>query len=659
MTSSANDTVNPGTLKFGRYIVYRLIGEGGMGKVYLAKDPVLERDVAVKVIVLDINLDEKTRQGYLGRFTLEAKASAKLKHQSIVSVHDAGEEKGVPWIAFEYVDGERLDSLLNHQSKLPVNEAVSIALDIAGALYHAHNNDIVHRDIKPSNILIERSTGIAKIADFGIVKAPWVVLTKQGNVVGSPGYMSPEQINGFEPDPRTDIFSLGVVLYEMLVGKHPFLRDDVQSTLLATLSGKYTPLNKMNPGIPLALESVIDKCLKFDRKKRIQSAEEITKLLISDASLSTYQSYSRQTLGGMAQNITTVLKNGSITGHTKNFLNTRLFGVVKIYESFIKTTKGYLRKIPFLSKRKETRIDFSSVDQTQVFNGRQKEKGTPLTRQVLALSGWYKAFQNVSLKTRIALVIMVIAIFGVLIPSFLYIRSNSEVASLKKEVREGALEQSLIAAKELRTRGSTWPGNELLRRGHTHLNENNIELAAMFADEIIAFDPNLTQAYILAGRTAIKSGDFDKARKAFVMAKKQEDGKALLKKVHVQILADISQELMQEDAQQSLIAMTTAVLTPDDEPLIRSWLESENYWLRWNSVRIMQAGSRSVDMVDVYLLDLQHGPDVDIRVVAAYRLGELGDIRAVSVLKETASKKRRSDPAVAKAAKSVLRKYFK
>ena len=265
--------------RFGRYVVVRALGKGAMGEVYLAHDPVLDRKVALKVIAIDPSLDRATREEYFKRFSYEAQASARLNHPSIVAVYDAGEHNGLPWIAFQYVEGETLEKLLGRRGNLPIKRCMAFALDIASALEHAHGWKIVHRDVKPANILIESSTGIAKLADFGIVKAPWAAMTQEGDTLGSPGYMSPEQIDGAELDERADIFCLGVVLYQMISGKHPFLRDTVSSTAYATCSGAYAPLREVASNVPPALDWAVRKCLAIDRRKRTGSAAELISML--------------------------------------------------------------------------------------------------------------------------------------------------------------------------------------------------------------------------------------------------------------------------------------------------------------------------------------------------------------------------------------------
>ena len=279
VTSSNLEKNSENSRRFGRYVVKGVLGEGAMGRVFLAEDPVLQRLIAVKVIALERPIDEKTKREYLERFAIEARSSAKLSHPSIVAVHDAGQQDGVPWIAFEYVKGERLDQVLKKEKNLSFERLTTIAIQIASALQLAHEHHIVHRDIKPANILLDSRTGIAKLADFGVVKAPWAVLTQSGTSVGSPGYMSPEQIDGSQIDSRSDLFSLGIVIYEMITGRHPFVRDTVPATFYATISGDYEPLKKLRADTPPELVKVINSLLKSQKELRLSSAQDLIDLI--------------------------------------------------------------------------------------------------------------------------------------------------------------------------------------------------------------------------------------------------------------------------------------------------------------------------------------------------------------------------------------------
>lgn len=259
----------------GRYQIVRVLGSGATGTVYLAEDPMLARKVALKVITLAPDVDPGAKETYLARFSAEAKALARLDHPCIVQIYDAGEEQNNPWISFQLVDGESLESLIAKRGKLTVRRALLFALDIASALRHAHGSNIFHRDVKPANILIEPKTGMAKLTDFGIAQALWSKPVENGSMIGTPGYMSPEQIDGKEVDARSDIFSLGVVLYQMISGEQPFLRESLLATIDATCRGEYIPLQTFVPDVPKNVDAVVRRCLFVNPNMRIRSADEL------------------------------------------------------------------------------------------------------------------------------------------------------------------------------------------------------------------------------------------------------------------------------------------------------------------------------------------------------------------------------------------------
>ena len=266
-------SICPSTIN--RYRIIKLLGSGAMGNVYLAQDPILARTIALKVITKDVTAEPVVTEAYLARFSAEAKALARLDHPCIVQIYDSGEEGGKPWIAFQFVDGESLEALLLRRRTLTIRRALLFTIDIASALQHAHSWNIIHRDIKPANILIDQKTGIAKLTDFGIAQALWSKSVENGSMMGSPGYMSPEQIDGKEVDRRSDIFSLGSVLYQMVSGRSPFLRESLPATINATCHGDYLPLRNLVPEAPKALETVLRRCLFANYKMRLGSAAEL------------------------------------------------------------------------------------------------------------------------------------------------------------------------------------------------------------------------------------------------------------------------------------------------------------------------------------------------------------------------------------------------
>ena len=241
-----------------------------MGVVYKALDPVLDRTVAIKT--LNLSLSEKELKEYEARFYQEAKATGKISHPNIVSLFDVGRSDGHVYMAMEYLEGQELRSIIDSGKRLDMNRIVDIARQVAEGLAYAHDHHIVHRDIKPSNIMILRS-GLAKITDFGIAMIPASsVKTMTGMVMGSPQYMSPEQVSGKKLDHRADIFSLGVVLYEMLTGNAPFTGENIHAIMYQTVNLNPPPPSAVNPETPRILDYIVAKSLAKQADERYQSA---------------------------------------------------------------------------------------------------------------------------------------------------------------------------------------------------------------------------------------------------------------------------------------------------------------------------------------------------------------------------------------------------
>ncbi|MGQ9525860.1 MAG: protein kinase domain-containing protein [Armatimonadota bacterium] len=254
----------------GRYRIIREIARSN-DVVYEALDPVIGRRVAVKVLILPPNLSGEARRERIERFHREAKAAGKLSHPNIVTIHEVGESQGQHFIAMEYLEGHTLRDILQLQGPLPVDRAKDIALQILDALDYAHSQNVVHRDIKPDNIHI-LPDGRVKITDFGIARIMTdPAITTDGRVFGTPSYMSPEQVAGRPVDERSDLFSLGVVLYEMVTGRKPFVGDSI-----VTITYQITAVDPPVPeGIPSDLAAVIMKALAKDVSARYQSAREM------------------------------------------------------------------------------------------------------------------------------------------------------------------------------------------------------------------------------------------------------------------------------------------------------------------------------------------------------------------------------------------------
>ena len=214
----------------GRYEIHSELGRGTMGVVYRGHDPVIDRAVAIKTVLLPETLSSEERNRFLERFFMEARIAGKLLHPNVVVTYDAAtdETTGVPFIAMELVEGTSLNQVLLEKGKLPWDEALAIAIPLATALDHAHQEGIVHRDIKPANVIVTHG-GVPKLADFGIAKYASADLTQTGVIVGTPYFMSPEQLRGEKLNGRSDLFSLAALLYNLVVGQPPFHGSDLAS----------------------------------------------------------------------------------------------------------------------------------------------------------------------------------------------------------------------------------------------------------------------------------------------------------------------------------------------------------------------------------------------------------------------------------------------
>lgn len=253
-----------------RYTILERIGGGGMADVYRAHDQLLDRSVAVKVLRSQFTNDDD----FVTRFRREAQAAAKLSHPNIVNIYDVGRDEDVYYIVMEYISGETLKDRIQREAPLPVEIAVNIAMEIAEALEHAHQNGLIHCDIKPHNILMTRS-GRIKVTDFGIARAVTsATMTQTGTIIGSVHYFSPEQAKGSVIGAKSDIYSLGVVLYEMLTGKVPFSGETPISIALKHLQEEPQPPREINAEIPPLIEAIILKAMAKDPEMRFASITE-------------------------------------------------------------------------------------------------------------------------------------------------------------------------------------------------------------------------------------------------------------------------------------------------------------------------------------------------------------------------------------------------
>jgi len=257
--------------KIGNYEILKELGKGGMSTLYLALQKSLERKVAIKELLPSLRTDTEMVE----RFNREAKVSASMAHEGIVNIFDFWGERGSCYLAMEYLEGKDLGEVIDTMGALPVDATVAIASKAAEALHYAHQRGIVHRDVKSGNIFITQK-GEVKLTDFGIAYVPGKSpLTQPGIAIGTPEYMSPEQIRGEKANPRSDVFSLGVVLYEMLTGRRPFGADGDEEVIGSVLSKKPRGPRALNREVPWGLHRLTMKCLQKKPEKRFQAMEDL------------------------------------------------------------------------------------------------------------------------------------------------------------------------------------------------------------------------------------------------------------------------------------------------------------------------------------------------------------------------------------------------
>ncbi len=264
-----NEPLRKAPWTLGRYEVLGEIARGAMGVVYKARDPLIDRVVAIKTVAL--GLSDAETEAFERRFFREAKSAGRLNHPNVVTIYDVGKSGDVAYIAMEFLDGRSLREILDSGVVLATDTIVDVVAQVAEGLAFAHEQQVIHRDVKPANIMV-LTNGAVKITDFGIALLPTGTRTLAGNVFGSPRYTSPEQVIGRPVDGRSDIFSLGAVLYEMLTGLPPFAGDDLNSILTQVLSDPTPAPSSHNPKIPRAFDHIVGKAVAKDPQDRYQSA---------------------------------------------------------------------------------------------------------------------------------------------------------------------------------------------------------------------------------------------------------------------------------------------------------------------------------------------------------------------------------------------------
>jgi len=276
LTDNVGNPIDPSELKnLGRYQVSGILGKGAMGTVYRGIDPAINRPVALKTIRLDFVTDPEEMAELKERLHREAQAAGKLSHPNIVTIYDVGSEGSLQYIAMEFLEGQTLEEMIKKKTRFNYRIIAQMISQVCAALEYAHERGIVHRDIKPANIMVLGDYRI-KVMDFGIARVDSNSMTKTGIAMGTPNYISPEQLKGTEIDRRADIFSLGVMMYEMLLGKRPFKGENITSLMYAVLNNDPEKPSSVRPQVPLLFDHIIGKALKKDPAERYQKASEVT-----------------------------------------------------------------------------------------------------------------------------------------------------------------------------------------------------------------------------------------------------------------------------------------------------------------------------------------------------------------------------------------------
>jgi len=266
--------------RLGRYEVEKEIGKGAMGAVYLGRDPKIDRTVAIKTLALSQEFAPEEIKEVEGRFFHEASAAGKLNHPNIVTIYDAGEEHDLAYIAMEYLDGNPLSDYVRASKLLPVPTVLDIMAQVADGINYADKAGVVHRDIKPANIMYNPKSGVVKITDFGIARLTSSSRTKTGTILGTPSFMSPEQISSQKVDGRTDIFSLGATMFVLLTGKRPFDADSLAGLTFQITSEKHRDPLKLRPELPACVKTVIDKAMQKEPENRYQDGHAMRRAIL-------------------------------------------------------------------------------------------------------------------------------------------------------------------------------------------------------------------------------------------------------------------------------------------------------------------------------------------------------------------------------------------
>ncbi len=269
----------PGPARLGRYQIAHELGRGAMGVVYRARDPMINREVALKAIPLAEEFEGSELEDARSKFFREAEMAGRLSHPHIVTIYDAGEDHGTAYIAMELLRGQHLVEYTSAARLLPPAIALEIVARLAAALHYAHQQQVVHRDIKPANVMFDAPSGELKITDFGIARLTDAGRTRTGIVLGTPSFMSPEQLQGRAVTGRSDLFSLAVTLYQLLTGQLPFRADSMPALMLKIAHEPHAPARVVRPDLPDGLDAFFDRALAKDPAGRIESGAAFAQAL--------------------------------------------------------------------------------------------------------------------------------------------------------------------------------------------------------------------------------------------------------------------------------------------------------------------------------------------------------------------------------------------
>ncbi|MFC2163534.1 protein kinase [Acidobacteriota bacterium] len=315
--------------KLGKYTILEELGKGAMGVVYKALDPDINRQVAIKLIRIDRISEGGDIEDMARRFIREAQSAGKLEHPNIITIYEVGRENNQTYIVMQYVEGDSLKEIISSSQKLSLQEVVKMTTSLCSALDYAHKHRIVHRDIKPANILINKA-GQPFLVDFGVARVDMSTLTQSGTIVGTPSYMAPEQVAGKTVDSRADIFSLGVIIYELLTGMRPFYGDHITTIVYKIMNEEPPSLREAKKDLPVGFEHVLKKALSKDPQTRYQTCGELAEDL-KIAALSTDDTIST---GLGRKEITQIRKKRSstkIVGYAVATVGILLAGITAAY----------------------------------------------------------------------------------------------------------------------------------------------------------------------------------------------------------------------------------------------------------------------------------------------------------------------------------------